>query len=130
MHSSGRCLRRKRDVRSFAQSPDPCLLVLVLGLQMETQSVDATSLVGSFSSTFLTYIYTESAYVSGGSPGLCRCCHCCCPGWCSSGLDHWPPNLGCFFFQDCHLYHVQTTCVHPDGLGSHHCELLHPAVTK
>ena len=38
MHSFGRCLRRKRDVRSFAQSREPCLLVLGLDLQTETES--------------------------------------------------------------------------------------------
>lgn len=37
-HSSGKCSRRRRDARSSAQSPDPCLLVREVDLRIETQT--------------------------------------------------------------------------------------------
>lgn len=93
-------------MRSCARSPS--LLVPVLDLQRQTGSARPTGLTGPR--------YSDT-YECGGSPGPCRCCRCCCPGWCSSGSGRWTPDLGRFFFQDCLRYHEQPAGVHPAGLG-------------
>lgn len=127
MHSSGRCWRRKREVRSLAQSQDPCLLSQELDLQTEAKT-NSNSCYHRLYVLFFHIYSRECAYVSGVCLGLCRCCHCCCPGWCSSGSDRWPPTLGWLLYQDCRRCHVLPACVHPDGLGSHsHPDLVHPA---
>lgn len=58
-------------MRSFAQSPDPCLLVLVLDLHKETQLAAVTNLTGPYPSTFSSYAFAPSLLTSLVSAAAC-----------------------------------------------------------